>query len=75
MHLSSFLIGLLPVLGVGFVCVVAFRRRHRTSSPLIVNPYTLAVEPDADALGRVPVVQPMPPTTTSQTTRSPSDSN
>lgn len=70
MDLASFLVGLLPVLGVGAVCVVAFRRRRRYrgegSSLLVVNPYTLAVEPDADARGSLPVVQPDPPTTTLQ---------
>lgn len=70
MDLPSFLIGLLPVIAIGFVCVVAFRRRHdrrRSASPLIVNPYTLAVEPDANAVGQLPVVQPAPQTTTTQT--------
>lgn len=70
MDLPAFLIGLLPVAVIGFVCVVAFRRRKRDrssgSSPLIVNPYTLAIEPDADARGSLPIVQPAPPTTTSQ---------
>lgn len=69
MDLPSFLIGLLPMIAIGFVCVVAFRRRHdrRGTSPLILNPYTLAVEPDADAHGHLPVVQPAPPTTNSRT--------
>jgi len=68
MDLSDFLIGLLPVIAIGFVCVVAFRRRHdrRHSSPMILNPYTLAIERDADALGHPPVVQPAPETTRSQ---------
>jgi hypothetical protein len=69
MDLPSFLIGLLPVMAIGFVCVVAFRHRHKRhqTSPLILNPYTLAIERDADALGHLPVVQPAPGTTTSQT--------
>lgn len=68
MDLPAFLIGLLPVVAVGFVCVVAFRRRHdrRHSSPMILNPYTLAIERDADALGHPPVVQPALGTTRSQ---------
>lgn len=68
MDLPSFLAGLLPALAIGFVGVVALRRRYRRSapSPLILNPYTQAVEPNADRLGTVPVVPPMPPTTTSQ---------
>ena len=70
MDLVSFLLGLLPVVTVGFVCVVAFRRRRRDrssgSSPLVVNPYTLAMEPDADARGSLPVVQPAPQHTTGQ---------
>ena len=68
MDLSDFLIGVLPVITVGSVCVVAFRRRHdrRHSSPMILNPYTLAIERDADALGHPPVVQPAPETTRSQ---------
>ena len=70
MGLPSFLIGLLPFVVIGFVSVVAFRRRRdrrRSSSPLILNPYTPAVEPDADALAHPPVVPPAPATTTSQT--------
>ncbi len=68
MDLPSFLIGLLPVVVIGFVSVVAFRRRHerRGTSPLILNPYTLAVEPRADALGHLPVVQPAPAAPNSQ---------
>jgi len=74
MDLPSFLLGLLPVVAIGFVSVVAFRRRHdrRESSPLILNPYTLAVEPDANALGHLPVVQPAPSTTNSQKVDTPS---
>lgn len=70
MDLPSFLLGLLPTIAIGFVCLVAFRRRHDRggTSPLILNPYTLAVEPDADAHGHLPVVQPTPATTSSQTT-------
>jgi hypothetical protein len=69
MDLPGLLVGLLPVIAIGFVCVVAFRRRHdrRHSSPMIVNPYTLAIERDAEALGHPPVVQPGPETTRSQT--------
>lgn len=70
MDLPAFLLGLLPFVVIGFVSVVAFRRRKRDrapgSSPLIVNPYTFAIEPDADARGSLPAVQPAPPTTTSQ---------
>lgn len=70
MDLPSFLLGLLPVVLVGFIGVVAFRRRKRDrssgSSPVIVNPYTLVIEPDVDARGSLPLVQPAPPTTTSQ---------
>lgn len=58
------LIALLPTIGVAIVCIVAFARRRR-GSPLIVNPYTLAMEPNADNHGSVPVVRPMPSTTTS----------
>jgi len=69
MDLPSFLLGLLPTIAIGFVCVVTFRRRHDRggTSPLILNPYTLAVEPDADARGHLPLVQPAPATTSSQT--------
>ena len=76
MDLPAFLIGLLPVMAIGFVCVVAFRRRHdrRHSSPMILNPYTLAIERDADALGHPPVVQPAPETTRSQKIGLPSSS-
>lgn len=67
MDLPSFLIGLLPVVAIGFVSVVAFRRRRdRRGFPLILNPYTLAVEPDATALGHLPVEQPAPPSTSSR---------
>jgi hypothetical protein len=68
MDLPSFLIGLLPVVAIGFVCVVAFLRRHdrKHASPMILNPYTLAIEPDADALGHLPGVQPAPGTTSSR---------
>lgn len=66
MDLAEFLVGILPAAAIAFVCVVAFRRRRRRSSPLVLNPYTLMIEPDADAQGRLPIVQPMPPTTTSQ---------
>lgn len=66
MELADFLIGLVPALAVTFVCVVAFCRRRRRSSPLIVNNYTMAIERDADAQGRLPIVQPMPTMTTSQ---------
>lgn len=66
MDVSSFLIGSLPLLAVGIVCVIAFRRRRRSTFPLIMNPYTMIVEPDAAALGKLPLVQPLPPTTTSQ---------
>ena len=60
----EFVIALLPTVGVAIVCIVAFiRRRH--GSPLIVNPYTLAMEPNADNHGSPPVVRPMPGTTTS----------
>lgn len=67
MDLPAFLLGLMPIVVIGFVSVVAFRRRKRDQSsgsfPLIVNPYTLAIQPDADARGSLPVVQPAPPTT------------
>ena len=63
---ASFLIAIAPFLAVGLVCVVAFRRRRRVRSPLIVNPYTLVIEPNADRLSELPIVQPMPPTSTSQ---------
>lgn len=68
MDLPAFLSGLLPVIAIGLVCVVAFRRRHdrRHPSPMILNPFTLAIERDADALGHLPVVQPTPETTRSQ---------
>ena len=70
MDLVSFFLGLLPVVTIGFVCVVAFRRRRRDrsagSSPLVVNPYTLALEPDVDARGSLPVVQPAAQNTTGQ---------
>ena len=74
MDLPSFLIGLLPVIVIGFVGAVAFRRRHERdrASPLILNPYTLAIEPDADTLGHLPVVQPAPGTTSSRTIDTPS---
>ena len=61
----EFVIALLPTIGVGIVCVVALRRRRR-GSPLITNPYTLAIEPNADNHGSPPIVRPMPSTTTSE---------
>lgn len=68
--MPSFLLGLLTVAVIGFIGVVTFRRRRRDRSSggswLIINPYTLAIEPDADARGSLPVVQPAPPTTTSR---------
>lgn len=39
---------------------------------MILNPYTLALERDADALGHPPVVRPAPETTSSQTIDPPS---
>lgn len=70
MDIASFLVGLLSTLAVLVVGVMAYRRRRRSGSPLILN-RTLVVEPDADALGRLPDVQPRPPVTTSQTTEPP----
>lgn len=64
MDALDLVIALLPTIGVGIVCVVAFRKRRR-GSPLMVNPYTLAMEPNADNHGSPPVVRPMPATTSS----------
>lgn len=77
MDLPAFLLGLLPVVAVGFAGIVAFRRRRDRDkkSPLILNPYTLAVEPDDNALGHLPIVQPAPGVTTSQRVDVPGPSN
>ena len=66
MDLPSFLAGLLPALAIGFFVAVGIRRRRqRRSFPMIVNPYTFALEPEAPQ--QLPVERPDPPTTTSQT--------
>lgn len=60
----EFVIALLPTVGVAIVCIIAFLRRRR-GSPLVVNPYTLAMEPNVDNHGSPPAVRPMPGTTSS----------
>lgn len=64
MDAVEFVIALLPTVFVIVVCIVAFARR-RHGSPLVVNPYTLAIEPNADNHGSPPVVRPMPELTRS----------
>lgn len=60
MDLALFLAALVPSGGVGVVGVVAYRRRRTAPSPLILNRYTLAVEPDVAVLSEVGVIPPPP---------------
>lgn len=48
---AIFVVVLAVHLLIAALLIRAFRRRRSAPSPLIVNPYTLAVEPDADRIG------------------------